>query len=171
MLSDSDNQEASGRWRALTRARLRPETNTWLTELTGELREVLVAASWEIKSEDALRSFGARLEAIFKAILDVRVAIGEKVTSADIEVYVVPPGSPFDNAHMEDEYPDHRQEGWPVVIATTAVGLWKVVQPSAPNGSLAYTHILPPKIVLESTMMALLQPHTRDQNVSTLGRD
>ena len=95
---------------------------------------------------------------IFKAVLDVRTAIGEKVTSADIEVNDVPPGSPFSKALMEDEYPGDRREGRPEsVIATTGIGLWKVV-PSALNGALAYANVLSPKIVLESTLIAVFEP-------------
>jgi len=126
--------------------------------LAVELRAILLAASWEVYSEDNVRSFEGKARVIFKAVLDVRTAIGEKVTSADIEVNVVPPGSPFSKALMEDEYPGDRREGRPEsVIATTGIGLWKVA-PSAPNGVLAYTNVLSPKIVLESTLIAVFEP-------------
>jgi len=155
--NDLGEQAVSGRWRSLTRGQLKLETNTWLDELT-VLREILMAASWEVNSQDNVRSFEAKVEAIFKAVLDVRTAIGEKVTSADIEVNVVPPGSPFIKALMEDEYPDDRREGRPEsVIATTGIGLWKVA-PSGPNGALAYANVLSPKIVLESTLIAVFEP-------------
>jgi len=156
----------------MTRAQLRPETNTWLTELNRELREVLMTAFWQVKSEDALRSFDARLEAIFKSVLDIRMTIGEEVTSADIEAHVVPPGSPFNEAQMEDEYPEDKPKGQPeVVIATTGMGLWRVVPPSAPNGSLAYAHILPPKIVLESTVTTYVERPAASKSAWQDGRD
>jgi len=119
-----------------------------------------MAASWEVISQDNVQSFEAKLDAIFKAVLEARTAIGEKVTSADIEVNVVPPGSQFNKALMEDEYPDDRQEGRPEsVIATTGMGLWKVA-PSAANGALAYSNVLFPKVVLDSTLMSAFEPPT-----------
>ena len=117
-----------------------------------------MAASWEVLTEDSVRSFEGKVEAIFKAVLDIRTAIGEKVTSSDIEVNVVPPGSPFSKALMEDDYPGDRREGRPEsVVATTGIGLWKVA-PSAPSGALAYANVLSPKIVLESTLIAVFEP-------------
>jgi len=154
LTSDLGEQAVSGRWRSLTRGQLKLETNTWLNELMAELRGILMAASWEVLTEDSVRSFEGKVEAIFKAVLDIRTAIGEKVTSSDIEVNVVPPGSPFSKALMEDDYPGDRREGRPEsVVATTGIGLWKVA-PSAPNGALAYMNVLSPKIVLESTLKA-----------------
>ena len=158
LTSDSDEQAVSGRWRALTRGQLKLETNTWLDELTPELRAILMAASWEVTSEANAQSFETNFEAIFKAVLDVRSAIGEKVTSADIEVKVVPPGSPFVKALMEDVYPSNKPEvQFESVIATTGIGLWKVA-PSNGHGAHVYTVVLSPKIVLNSTLESVLDP-------------
>jgi len=156
LTSDSGEQAVSGRWRALARGQLKLETNTWLDELTQELRGILMAASWEVTSEDNARSFEANFEAIFKAVLDVRTAIGEKVTSADIELNVVCPGSPFIKAMMEDVYSSNKPEvRFESVIATTGIGLWKV-GPS--NGPSVYTVVLSPKIVLDSTLKSVPDP-------------
>jgi len=156
LTSDSGEQAVSGRWRALARGQLKLETNTWLDELTPELRAILMAASWEVTSEDNARSFEANFEPIFRAVLDVRTAIGEKVTSADIEVNVVRPGSPFIKAMMEDWYPSNKPEvRSESVTATIGIGLWKV---ATSNGPSVYTVVLSPKIVLDSTLKSLLDP-------------
>jgi len=156
LTSDSGEQAVSGRWRALARGQLKLETNIWPAELTAGLRAILMAASWEVTAEDEVRSFEAKVEAIFKAVLDVRTAIGEKVTSADMEVNVVRPGSPFIKAMMEDAYSSNKPEArFESVIATTGIGLWRV---APANGPTVYTIVLSPKIVLDSTLKSLLDP-------------
>ena len=157
LTSDSGEQAVSGRWRALARGQLKLETNTWFDELTSELRAILMAASWEVTAEDEVRSFAfaARVKAIFKAVLDVRTAIGEKVTSADIEINVVRPGSPFIKAMMEDAFSSNKPEvRFESVIATTGIGLWKVAPSNGPSPSV-YTIVLSPKIVLDSTLKSV----------------
>jgi hypothetical protein len=50
-----------------------------------KLQPVLKIASWGIRSSE---SFGYRLPSIFKAIGELRMAIGENFTSADLDVLV-----------------------------------------------------------------------------------
>jgi hypothetical protein len=59
--------------------------------------------------QDNLNAFELKLPAIFKAVEDLRLALGEKVTSIDLEVNVVRPGALFDHRWMEDGYGDARQ--------------------------------------------------------------
>jgi len=96
----SSDQAVSGRWRALTRAQLRPDTNEWIEELMSDLDTILAVASWELSSPEDKHTLEARLPAIFRVVLDVRESIGEKFTSADIEVSFVEPHIPFNNVYL-----------------------------------------------------------------------
>ncbi len=115
-------------------------------------------ASWEIVSAEDKRTLEARLPAIFKVVLDVREAIGEKFTSADIEVSHVESHTPFNDIYMEETYAadseGHNKEPQ-VVIATVGMGVRKVV--SQPDGH-RYEYVLSPKVVLESSLKAVLEP-------------
>jgi len=154
----SSDQAVSGRWRALTRAQLKPDNSGWANELTTQLDSILAVASWEISSPEDKRSFEARLHAIFKVVLDVREAVGEKFTSADIEVGYVEANTAFDNVYMEENYAADSEgsgKGLENVIATVGMGVMKV---AALRGGRGYTYVHSPKVVLESSLKAVLEP-------------
>lgn len=115
-------------------------------------------ASWEIGSAEDKRTLEARLPAIFKVVLDVREAIGEKFTSADIEVSQVEPQIQFNHIYMEETYAadseGHDKEP-ETVVATVGMGVRKVV--SHPEGR-CHEYVLSPKVVLESSLKAVLEP-------------
>jgi len=151
------DQAISGRWRSLTRAQLKPDTKEWIKELTTELDAILALASWKIGSAEDKHTLEARLPAIFKVVVDVREAIGEKFTSADIEVSHVEPNTPFNKVYMEETYAadseGHEKEP-EIVVATVGMGVRKVV--SRPVH--AHEYVLGPKVVLESSLKAVLDP-------------
>lgn len=152
------DQAVSGRWRALTRAQLKPDTNEWSKELLSGLDAVLATASWELGSPEDKRTLETRLPAIFKVVAGVREAIGEKFTSADVQVAFLEPNSPFDERYMEEAY-EADSEGpkdvRKIVVATVGMGLRKLI---LHQGLRALEYVLHPKVVLESALNAVLEP-------------
>ena len=88
------------------------------------------------------------------------MALGEKVTSIDVEVSVADPGRSFDRRWMEDGYGDARQANTKksdeVVAGTTGIGLRKVI-PSK-SGDVQFENILAAKVLLLSTLQEALLP-------------
>ena len=130
----------------------------WSKELLSDLDAVLAMASWELSSPEDKRTLEARLPAIFKVVAGVREAIGEKFTSADVQVGFLEPNSLFDERYMEEAY-EADSEGSKgvrkIVIATVGMGLRKVI---IHQGSRAFEYVLSPKVVLESALNAVLEP-------------
>ena len=127
------------------------------------LSSIFKIAAWDIGNPDNSKAFEQKLPAIFKAVEDLRLALGEKVTSIDLEVNVVSPGFPFEHRWMEDAYGDARQgnmkKSAEVVVGTTGIGLKKVVLPVSLSGEEMFENVLSPKVVLVSTLHeALLLP-------------
>jgi hypothetical protein len=156
-----EEQAVSGRWRALTRAHTRPSTETWNRELYKELQSVLIMASWAPRSPENEESYGNRLPSIFKAINGLRLAIGEKFTSADLDIFTFECDKSFDSAIMEDAYGDGRQSGGKrapdAIVGTTGIGLGKVGAESTKD--VVQIHpLIPAKVVLTSTMNEALEP-------------
>ena len=83
-----ENQAVSGRWRAITRSHTRPSTENWKEELGYKLPSILITASWAPHSTENKESYGNRLPSIFRAIHELRMAMGENFTSADLEIFV-----------------------------------------------------------------------------------
>jgi hypothetical protein len=155
----TEEQAVSGRWRALTRAQIRPTSATWKDEFMMNLNNVLTISEWEIRRREDFVAFEQKLAAIFKAAEDLRLALGEKVTSIDVEVNVVPPNLLFDYRWMQDGYGDVRQGNTKrsneVVAGTTGIGLKKVL----PSPSVVrFDTILSPKVILASTLEDALDP-------------
>jgi hypothetical protein len=124
------------------------------------LNNVLRIAEWKIGSQEDLIAFERKLLPIFKGVEDLRLALGEKVTSIDIEVNVVQPGVPFDHRCMQDGYGDLRRRNMKtsdeVVAGTTGIGLKKVLP--SPSGEERFDSILSPKVALISTLEDVLPP-------------
>ena len=124
------------------------------------LGHIFKIAAWDIGSPDNLKAFEQKLPAIFKAVEDLRLALGEKITSVDLEVNVVGPGFLFDHRWMVDGYGDVRQgnmkKSAEVVAGTTGIGLKKVIP--SPSGEDLFDNVLSPKVVLVSTLQEALLP-------------
>jgi len=110
-------------------------------------------------------SFGHRLPPIFKAVDELRTAIGEKFTSADLEVSVFDCDVAYMPQFMEDAYGDGRQQqpndkrALPeAVVGTTGIGLKKVVADRGENDTPKFQNVISAKIVLESTLKEALEP-------------
>ena len=124
------------------------------------LGHIFIIAGWSIRYQDDFNAFEQKLPAIFKAVKDLRLALGEKVTSIDLEVNIVVPGSLFDHRWMEDGYGDARQgnmkKSAEVVAGTTGIGLKKVLL--SPSGDIRWEHVLAPKVVLVFTLEEAVAP-------------
>ena len=154
-----EEQAVSGRWRALTRGHTRPSIETWARELYKEIRCVLIMASWAPRSPENEESYANRLPSIFKAINEVRLAIGENFTSADLDIFTFECDKIYDPAIMEDAYGDSRQSSGKreaeAIVGTTGIGMGKVI---AERDVIKIQSFIPSKVVLTSTMNEALEP-------------
>jgi len=161
-IRSTEDQAVSGRWRALTRANTRPNSESWKDELYQRLQSILIIAAWGPRTTENEQSYGNRLPSIFKAINELRIAIGEKFTSADLEIFVFECDMPFDSVSMEDAYGDGRQTGGKrapeAIVGTTGIGLAEVIVERTAKDGFRVRTVIPAKIVLASTMNEALEP-------------
>ncbi|EDR07710.1 uncharacterized protein LACBIDRAFT_294481 [Laccaria bicolor S238N-H82] len=160
-----EDQAVSGRWRSITRAQLRSSSDDWTGNLMGGLLSVLVIAGWSTRELDQQHQFERRLPPIFKAVQDLRKALGEDVTSMDMEVAVIDAGDPFNPTYMEDGYGDARassgsgKKAPEKVSGTTGLGLHKISMRQTSKGPVAHSEmVLFPKVVLEGTVKEAMDP-------------
>ncbi|KIM36849.1 hypothetical protein M413DRAFT_448959 [Hebeloma cylindrosporum] len=154
----TEESTVSGRWRTLTRSQIRPTSVGWKVEFMEGLGNILKITAWDIGSH--IIAFERKLPAICKAVEELRVALGEKVTSMDLETSIAPPGMPFDPGWMEDCYGSalrgNIKKSAEIVAGRTVrtgIGLRKVIPPSSSGES-----VLSPKVVLISTLQDVLCP-------------
>jgi len=161
-IRSTEEQAVSGRWRALTRRHTRPGTETWTKELYQRLQSVMIVASWGPRIPENEESYRNRLPSIFKAINELRIATGEKFTSADLDIFVFECDKAYDPTIMEDAYGDGRQSSGKrapeAIVGTTGIGLGKVVSEGSEGDVLQVQTLIPAKIVLTSTMNEALEP-------------
>lgn len=116
-----ESQVVAGRWRALTRAHTReardPETAT--KQIIHELSAVLNIAGFS--DERLSTEFGEELLEITTLAIRLQAAVGESITSMDLEPYILPPNTAFDTTLMESDYGSEVQGG--TIVGTTGLGL------------------------------------------------
>ena len=153
-----EDQSVSGRWRALTHAHTRPASENWKNELYQKLQSILLIASWGPRTSKDEESYGNRLPSIFKAINELRIAIGENFTSADLQILVYEFDTIFDPEIMEDAFGDGRQSSGKrapeAIVGTTGVGLAEV----SAKDDLKVRIVVPARIVLTSTLNESFEP-------------
>ena len=124
------------------------------------LSNIFQIAEWSIGGQEKSIAFEQKLPAIFKAVEDLRLALGEKVTSIELEICVVSLDAPFDHRWMEDAYADGRKgntkKSGESVAGTTGIGLKKVIP--SPSGKERFENVLSPKVVLVSTLQEARRP-------------
>ena len=76
-----EDQAVSGRWLSITRAQLRPPSDSWTEDLMSGLLSVLIIAGWSTREPHQQDQVERHLPSIFKAVQDLRKALGEDVTS------------------------------------------------------------------------------------------
>ncbi|KAF9218709.1 hypothetical protein BS17DRAFT_719808 [Gyrodon lividus] len=168
---DKEAQAISGRWRALTRAHV-PHTQfdelqltfKIATKMISDLSDILLTAGCTTSKSDIASGLSSKFreKISFLVSLAIRVnkIIGEDVTSGDLEVLVVPPGTAFDGTMMEDSYEDgssQRARGGrvPKVLCATDLGLRKktrVGMVGEKEKQWEITVLLKPKVALESVV-------------------
>jgi len=129
------------------------------------LLNVLIVAGWSTREPDQQHQFERRLPPIFKAVQDLRKALGEGVTSTDVEVVIIDPGEVFKPAYMEDGYGDARASSGngkktpEKVSGTTGLGLHKISMKRTSKGPVPQLEmVLFPKVVLEGTVKEAMAP-------------
>ena len=125
-------------------------------------------ASWtsESLSSDYEDSYGKYLPSIFRAIYELRIAIGENFTSADLEIFAPECDTIYNPASMDDAYAygDDRQqssgkEALEAIVGTAGIGLAKVTSIAKGSGKdFRLQIIIPAKIVFWSTLKEALEP-------------
>ena len=131
----------------------------------GGLLSVLVIAGWSTREPDQQHQFERRLPPIFKAVQELRKALGEDVTSMDMEVAVIDPGDPFNPTYMEDGYGDARassgsgKKAPEKVSGTTGLGLHKISMKHTSKGPVPqWEMVLFPKVALEGMVKEAMDP-------------
>jgi len=161
-IRSTEEQAVSGRWRALTRAHTRPSTEAWPKELFNKLFSVLMIAAWRASSQETEHSFQHRLPPIFKAVNELRMAMGENFTSADLDISVFDCDTPYDPSFMDDAYGDGRQpsgkRGPEAIVGTTGMGLKKLMAKRSSKDALQFQNVISAKIVLKLTLNEALEP-------------
>ena len=136
--------------------------------MTKRLLSVLKVAAWTASSRENQESFLHRLPPIFKAVSELRIAIGEKFTSADLDISIFECGGTYEPSYMEDAYDDARQPSGKrapeVIVGTTGIGLMKLMAEHISKDVLRFQSVISAKIVLQSTLKEALEP------VQSLGR-
>ena len=122
-----------------------------------------MVASWKAQSSEHENSYGHRLPFIFKAVNELRMAIGEKVTSADLEIFAFECDKTYESGSMNDAYSDGRQSSGKrapeAIVGTTGIGLGKtMVERTSAKDAQHLQIIIPAKIVLKSTLNEALEP-------------
>ena len=137
----------------------------------GGLLSVLVIAGWSTREPDHQHQFERRLPLIFDAVQDLRKALGEDVTSMDMEVVVIDPGDAFDPTYMEDWYGDARASSVSgkktpeKVSGTTGLGLHKISMKHTSKGPVPQAEmVLFPKVILEGTVKEAMDPPRMRKN-------
>ncbi|KAG1869952.1 hypothetical protein F4604DRAFT_1583884 [Suillus subluteus] len=155
---ETESQEVSGRWRALTRShaqRVAPDVHsTMVAHINETLVNVMISAGCTKDFKDAYREFtikfGERVSNIVRMAVRLNRAMGEEVTSADLWPIHAAAGERFDTESMKDfDEWSGAQSG--VVLCTTALGLQMSEKVGHEEDAVYKTLILvKPKVALEA---------------------
>ena len=160
----SEDQAVSGRWRSITRAQLRrssPNDVNGLQSFVRAIKGILDVAGWT--TQDAGQEHFERvLSPLSKAVQSLRKALGEDVTSMDMEVTTIDAGQIFDGEHMEDSFGGGKSSSPSRlkissapenVVGTTGLGLRTRKGQTDENES-----ILLPQVALEGVLKEAMKP-------------
>ena len=122
-------------------------------------------ASWGIRSSEF---FDHRLPSIFKTINELRIAIGEKFTSADLDIIKLECDKIYDPSiiGMEDAHSDASgrqpessgKRAPEAVVGTIGIGLGKLMAETKDVLNPQFQSLIPDEIVLWSTVNKALGP-------------
>ena len=132
-----------------------------LTDMTDDLICILTTCGWRGEDEKSpsacVKKIQMRLASIEEAVVKLKAATTEGITSADVLPYVVAAGTPFEPSHMIDAYDKGNRtdsKGEPV-LCTTDIGLKSFVNKRSSRSSPAMTLqeiLLKPKVALFSAL-------------------
>ena len=129
------------------------------------LLSVLVIAGWSTREPEHQHQFERHLPPIFKAVQDLRRALGEDVTSMDMAVASIDPGHSFDPTYMEDGYWDPGASSGSGkktperVSGTTGLGLHQTSMKQTSKGPVLHSEmVLFPKVALEGMVKEAMDP-------------
>ena len=135
----------------------------WSQDLLDGLLDILAFAGWPALNANQKNLFEKQFPHIFNAVHDLRKVLGEVITSIDIEVATIDPGTTFDSALMESGWPSQGST-LEIVSGTAGLGLKKVImKPSTGGDSLVpnVDIISRPVVILESTVKGALAPSSQ----------
>ncbi|KAG6826283.1 hypothetical protein H0H92_000453 [Tricholoma furcatifolium] len=153
----NENQAAAGRWRSMTQLYAAKLDGQMAAQeiIANNVKAVLEAvdASYQLQWDEFLK----KLSNINSLALRLRLAIGQSVTSMDIEPFEVTFGTPFEPSMMEDTYADERKESnakqvmklEEIVAGSTELGL--LCRVKSVNDDAQKMIMLKSKVVLRST--------------------
>ena len=144
------------------------------------IQSIMSIAGWATRSSEEMCQIEKRISSIFKPTLELRKALGEDMSSLDLDICAEAPGRSFDASYMEDTYTDGRTSAKGTnnapekVVGTSGLGLQRNVVTKLKEGGLRrHGELLAMcKVVLESTVKeALAAPRSTRKNVrgSTTG--
>lgn len=164
-IREFEDQAVSGRWRSITRAQLRrssPNDVGGLQSFVNAIKGILDVAGWSIRDADQ-EQLERVLSPLSKAVQSLRKALGEDVTSLDMEVTTIDAGQMFDAEHMEDGFGGSGKSSSPSrlkiasapenVVGTTGLGLRTRKGQTNENES-----ILLPQVALEGVLKEAMKP-------------
>jgi hypothetical protein len=158
-----EDQAVSGKWRALTRNCVQKMVqnvpgleSSFNNAVAKKLVDILITAgcqgSYETVLETVCEKFSDKIGVITNASLRINHAIGEEVTSSDLEPVCTPFGIIFQQAAMVDIGDNHAsRKKVDRVLCVTEIGLQRVERQTDGNRSwMETTLLLKPKVALEA---------------------
>jgi len=128
MISAKESQTIASRWRTLTKRYIPHQEPPQDEEVTDELARILVIIRTFSDLSEALEfvgsNAGTEVKAIIEATLQLDNTIKTKIASSEMSVYIVRPGTIFDEERMANEFGEDGTKGEHLIVAgTTEVGL------------------------------------------------
>ena len=129
-----------------------------------DLSRVCKLANWSVADEASRADFETKLPRIFKAVEELRRAIGERFMSADFHLTTIGSEQSFNGEHMEDAYEtigryvgrtEGRSHPPEIVLGTVAFGLKRALEG---HGVVGFHSVQHPKVALASAVMEALAP-------------
>ena len=167
-MQTSVSPSVAGQWRILTRSNLDRQQERNETRFAQEVYDILfnktsaiasITGFHDILTKESMNS----LQWIAKSTLDLRSAVTQRVSSSDMEVFLVPRGDNFNPRIMTDDTSDGRKgtikssASHGMVFCTTDLGL-KCLRGVTKDQGTQYVEdiLLMPKVLLVSTVEEML---------------
>ncbi|KAF8989883.1 hypothetical protein BDQ17DRAFT_1414233 [Cyathus striatus] len=148
----TEDPSVARRWRAMTQAQLGipSEAQEHLGETILKNVESFLRSCGQVQGVGSLKN---RILTIVRLATEIRVAIGEEVTSASLEMYLPRPEELFEPTTMEDE-DGNAKAAREKISCCSQVGMYRDITIRNSDGSLVNQQnvLLKPKIVLYSSL-------------------